>query len=102
MTENTEINTMRWNSKFEEKMFRYDAKLYKGRLEPLESYVICNESNFNKNDNDYEVSILPKLPKDLDVNLRNQIKKIKTINMNYLFQTILVFTLNLIYHNIIL
>jgi len=41
-TEETDINTMRWNNKFEEKHFRYDAILYKN-LKCIKSSVICNK-----------------------------------------------------------
>ena len=40
-TEETNINTMRWNNKFEEKHFRYDAILYRN-LECIKSSVVFN------------------------------------------------------------
>ena len=43
LTENTEQNTMRFNSKLEEKMFRYDAILSNHKLTPIKSQVICNQ-----------------------------------------------------------
>jgi exonuclease III len=42
-TEETDINTMRWNNKFEEKHYRYDAILYNDFLTSMESRVICNK-----------------------------------------------------------
>ena len=41
-TEDTDINSMRWNNKLEEKHFRYDAILYKN-LKCIKSAVICNK-----------------------------------------------------------
>jgi exonuclease III len=45
LTENTDINHMRYNSKFEEKKYRYDAILYSQneKLKPKLSQVICNK-----------------------------------------------------------
>lgn len=43
LTENTQINTMRYNSKFENKMYRYDAILYNDKLIAIKSKVICNK-----------------------------------------------------------
>jgi exonuclease III len=43
LTENTQINTMRYNSKFENKMYRYDAILYNDKLMAIKSKVICNK-----------------------------------------------------------
>jgi endonuclease/exonuclease/phosphatase family metal-dependent hydrolase len=40
-TENTDINKMRWNLKFQEKKLRYDGILYKN-LKPIESIIIGN------------------------------------------------------------
>lgn len=49
LTENTDINTLRWNDKFEKKNYRYDAILYKN--------LIANSSNLFANSseiiNDY-------------------------------------------------
>lgn len=68
LTENTEINHMRYNSKFEKKLFRYDAILYKN-LKSIKSKVICNipeklDENFNVRYKEYnkiyENVILPK------------------------------------------
>jgi len=44
LTENTDINTLRWNSKFEEKKFRYDAIFYKGNNI---GSIKCSEVIFN-------------------------------------------------------
>jgi len=41
LTENTDINTLRWNDKFEEKHYRYDAILYKN-LQPTNSILFAN------------------------------------------------------------
>jgi len=45
LTENTDKNDMRYNSKFEEKKYRYDAILHSKTIELLDdsSKVICNE-----------------------------------------------------------
>jgi hypothetical protein len=68
LTENTEINHMRYNSKFEKKLFRYDAILYKN-LKSIKSKVICNipeklDEKFNVKYKEYnkiyENVILPK------------------------------------------
>ena len=40
-TENTDINTMRWNLKFQEKKLRYDGILYKNLI-PISSKIIGN------------------------------------------------------------
>lgn len=42
-TEETNINTMRWNNKFEEKHYRYDAILYNDFLTSMKSTVICDK-----------------------------------------------------------
>lgn len=70
-TEETDINSMRWNNKFEEKHFRYDAILYK-KLKPVESKVICNKP-YLIHDNEllesYERAIIPKGKTD-DIRLK--------------------------------
>jgi exonuclease III len=44
-TENTDINSMRWNIKFQEKKVRYDGVLYKGNeLQPLFSKIVGKKS----------------------------------------------------------
>jgi exonuclease III len=61
-TENTDINDMRFNSKFEVKRYRYDAIFYK-KLNPIESLIIGDkpvellEPELNRA---YERAILPK------------------------------------------
>ena len=68
LTENTDINHMRFNSKLEEKKLRYDAILYtKENIELLDksSKVICKnglylENELFKYNNDYIKAILPK------------------------------------------
>ncbi len=61
-TENTDINDMRFNSKFEVKRYRYDAIFYK-KLNPVESLIIGDkpvellDSELNRA---YERAILPK------------------------------------------
>jgi hypothetical protein len=64
LTENTDINSLRWNSKFEEKRYRYDAILYKGS--GIES-IKCSKVIFNKpkqlkgiENSWFEAAILPK------------------------------------------
>ena len=42
-TEDTDINSMRFNNKLMEKHYRYDAILYSKHLEPTESEIILNE-----------------------------------------------------------
>ena len=68
LTENTDINHMRYNSKLEEKKLRYDAILYtKENIELLDksSKVICKnglylEDELFKYNDDYIKAILPK------------------------------------------
>ena len=68
LTENTDINHMRFNSKLEEKKLRYDAILYtKENIELLDksSKVICRnglylEDELFKYNDDYIKAILPK------------------------------------------
>ena len=43
LTENTKVNTLRFNSKLEEKMFRYDAIFFNNKLNVLHSQVIFNK-----------------------------------------------------------
>ena len=61
-TEETNINSMRWNNKLEEKHYRYDAILYKN-LTSIESKVICNKPYLIEAStelyNSYEQSIIP-------------------------------------------
>jgi hypothetical protein len=40
LTEDTNLNVMRWNQKFKEKMFRYDAIFYKPSNDLARSYQI--------------------------------------------------------------
>jgi exonuclease III len=42
-TENTDINKMRWNTKFQEKKFRYDGVLIKGKIKPNEIKIVGNK-----------------------------------------------------------
>jgi exonuclease III len=42
LTEDTNLNVMRWNQKFKEKMYRYDAIFYKSILDSSESYQIAS------------------------------------------------------------
>ena len=65
LTENTDINSVRYNSKFEEKKYRYDAIMYSNELIPVNSNVVCNEpvplnSLTPLLNESYEKSILPK------------------------------------------
>lgn len=54
-TENTDVNTMRWNMKFQEKKLRYDAILYtENGLKPIESYIIGDQP-IELNDKDTEL-----------------------------------------------
>ncbi len=76
LTEDTDINTLRWNDKFEKKMFRYDAILYNDNiLKPLKSKIIGNEPTELNSEFDfaYENSILPKM--NIDDKRRDKIKK---------------------------
>lgn len=43
LTENTDINHMRWNNKFAEKKLRYDGILYRGEIQPIVSDVVCKQ-----------------------------------------------------------
>ena len=60
-TENTDKNTMRWNSKFEAKMFRYDAILYSDKLDVIKSDVAFDNPDELKGEQNvwYENTILP-------------------------------------------
>lgn len=61
-TEETDINTMRWNNKLEEKHFRYDAILYKN-LKSIESKIICNKPHLIEDkllEESYKNAIIPK------------------------------------------
>jgi exonuclease III len=66
LTEDTDINYMRWNGKFEEKKYRYDGILYnKCKLKLKKSKVILKTplkliGKFEKYNKDYEDSILPR------------------------------------------
>ena len=42
LTENTELNSMRYNNKFEDKLLRYDGILFNNKLDVIESNVVCN------------------------------------------------------------
>ena len=61
LTEDTNKNFMRWNSKFEEKEYRYDAILYNEQLRPIESFIFGDESiKINETDNFYyETVVIP-------------------------------------------
>ncbi len=65
LTEDTDINSMRWNSKFEEKKYRYDGILYNHcKLNLKKSKVILKtpiklKGILEKYNKDYEDSILP-------------------------------------------
>lgn len=65
LTEDTDINSMRWNGKFEEKKYRYDGILYnKCKLKLKKSKVILKVplkliGKLDKYNKDYEDSILP-------------------------------------------
>ena len=78
LTENTEINTLRWNSKLENKMFRYDGIFSNDKLEILDSKVILNEgySLDDKYTKAYEDIIIPNRIKK-DPKLLSKIKKNK-------------------------
>lgn len=41
-TEDTDINSLRWNDKFENKKYRYDAIISNSNLEPIESKLFAN------------------------------------------------------------
>jgi tyrosyl-DNA phosphodiesterase 2 len=43
LTEDTSINHMRWNMKFQEKKLRYDGILYRGDIKPMDIMVICKK-----------------------------------------------------------
>jgi exonuclease III len=66
LTEDTDINSMRWNGKFEEKKYRYDGILYnKCKLKLKKTKVILKtpvklKGKFEKYNKDYEDSILPR------------------------------------------
>ena len=61
LTEDSNINSMRWNSKFEIKEYRYDAILYNELLKPIESTIFGNESSKLIEDDNilYERVIIP-------------------------------------------
>ena len=44
LTEDTDLNVMRWNQKFKEKMFRYDAIFYKPATNISKSYQIAGSN----------------------------------------------------------
>ena len=63
LTENTDLNHLRFNSKFEEKHFRYAAILFIGKMEPLQSILFGNNPKIIIDDEInriYERVILPK------------------------------------------
>ena len=77
LTENTTLNSMRWNSKLLNKHFRYDAILYNNQLKPVMSTIFGDKSK-ELYDNDnliYENAIIQ------DVYLGND--GIRKINGNY-------------------
>jgi len=43
LTEDTSINHMRWNMKFQEKKLRYDGILYRGKLKPQDIMIVCDK-----------------------------------------------------------
>ena len=62
LTENTELNTLRFNSKLEEKMFRYDGIFCNEKLRPTGSRVILNVGEPLTKPNEiaaYEHTIIP-------------------------------------------
>ncbi len=64
LTEDTDKNTMRWNAKFEEKHYRYDAILYKGstiRADKSSQVIFSTPKKLEGEQNEYYKSaILPK------------------------------------------
>jgi len=63
LTENTDLNHLRFNSKFESKHYRYDAILFNNKLKPLSSIIIGDKSKIIDDDEInriYERVILPK------------------------------------------
>jgi exonuclease III len=74
LTENTDINTMRWNAKFETKHYRYDAILYKGPIQVAGSSRVIFDTPKRlegKQNSYYERSILPaKMNEELSSQLR--------------------------------
>jgi exonuclease III len=70
LTEDTDINSMRWNGKFEEKKYRYDGILYnKCKLKLKKTKVILKTpinliGKLEKYNQDYEDSILPRNGKE--------------------------------------
>ena len=64
-TEDTDINTMRYNNKLEEKMLRFDTMLYKS-LTCISSEIICNKpvELFDNENKIYEKLFIPTSPED--------------------------------------
>jgi len=63
LTENTDLNHLRFNNKFETKHYRYDAILFIGNIRPLSSIIIGDKSKIIEDDEInriYEKVILPK------------------------------------------
>lgn len=67
-TENTTINKMRWNVKFMEKHFRYDAILYNGQLRALGTEMVgIDEIPLSKEDSELFIKYrIPNVPDKLD------------------------------------
>ena len=77
LTENTKVNTLRYNSKLEDKMFRYDAIFSNDKLNVIDSKVIFNEGVPLTEPSDiiaYENIIIPNSVKS-NPKLMNKIKK---------------------------
>ena len=80
LTEDTDINSMRWNSKFEEKKYRYDGILYnKCKLSLKKTKVILKTplkliGKFEKYNKDYEDSILPRNGKENSKLVKTEVK----------------------------
>ena len=88
LTENTDINHMRFNSKLEEKKLRYDAILYtKENIELLNdsSKVICKNGLYLENElnnYDYINAIVPKtLPSGIELRYKLGIKETKMFEL---------------------
>jgi exonuclease III len=63
LTENTETNTLRYNSKLEPKMFRYDAIFANSKLSVSNSFVVFDKGlplHTEKENSAYESVIIPK------------------------------------------
>jgi exonuclease III len=77
LTENTETNTLRYNSKLEPKMFRYDAIFSNSKIKVTDSKVVFNDGiplRTTKENEAYESVIIPKSVKS-NPKLRSKIIK---------------------------